>query len=178
MVLDRAVSSDGISIETQRLLLRPMRITDIDAMLRIFTDPLVMASFGIPPFERHEMKQWVQRNLSHQNEYGYGLFAVILKHNKSLIGDCGLEHRVINGESVTELGYDFLSDYWHKGLATEAAKAVRDYAFIELRLPRLVSLIRIGNDASRRVAERVGMTLIAEFTRYRTTYWKYGIERT
>jgi len=155
-----------------------MAITDIDAMLRIFTDPSVVASFGIPPFERHQMKQWVQRNLSHQNEFGYGLFSVILKHNNLLIGDCGLEHRVIDGEMVTELGYDFLSDYWHKGLATEAAKAVRDYAFIELRLPRLVSLIRIGNDGSKHVAERVGMTLISEFARHGNKYWKYGIERT
>jgi RimJ/RimL family protein N-acetyltransferase len=171
------VDSSGISIETDRLVLRPMEITDIDAMLHIFTDPLVIASFGIPPFERHQMKQWVQRNLSHQNEFGYGLFSVILKCNNSPIGDCGLEHKDIDGEMVTELGYDFLSDYWHKGLATEAAKAVRDYAFIELRLPRLVSLIRIGNDGSRRVAERVGMTLISEFTRYGNKYWKYGIER-
>jgi len=171
------LNSGGISIETQRLLLRPMEITDIDAMLRIFTDPLVIASFGIPPFERHQMKQWVQRNLSHQNEFGYGLFSVILKHNNSLIGDCGLEHRDIDGEMVTELGYDFLSDYWHKGLATEAAKAVRDYAFIELRLPRLVSLIRLGNDGSKRVAERVGMTLISELTHCGNKYWKYGIER-
>ena len=172
------VKSSGISIQTQRLLLRPMEITDIDAMLRIFTDPLVIASFGIPPFERYQMKQWVQRNLSHQNEFGYGLFSVILKCNSLLIGDCGLEHRDIDGEMVTELGYDFLSDYWHRGLATEAARAVRVYAFMKLRLPRLVSLIRVGNDASKRVAERVGMTLISELTHDDTKYWKYGIERT
>lgn len=171
------VNSSGISIQTQRLILRPMEITDIDPLLRIFTDPLVIASFGIPPFERHQMKQWVQRNLSHQNEFGCGLFSVILKCNSLLIGDCGLEHRDIDGEMVTELGYDFLSDYWHRGLATEAARAVRDYAFMKLRLPGLVSLIRVGNDASKRVAERVGMTLISELTRDGNKYWKYGIER-
>jgi len=175
--LDQIVSSSGISIETQRLLLRPMEIGDTDALLRIFTDPLVIASFGIPPFERSQMKQWVQRNLSHQNEFGYGLFSVILKHSNTLIGDCGLEHRDIEGEMVTELGYDFLSDYWHRGLATEAARAVRDYAFIELGLPNLVSLIRVGNDASKRVAERVGMTLTSELTYHGIKYWKYGIER-
>ena len=176
--MDSTVNRSGISIQTQRLILRPMEITDIDAMLRIFTDPLVIASFGIPPFERSQMKQWVQRNLSHQNEFGYGLFSVILKCSKLLIGDCGLEHRDIDGETVAELGYDFLSDYWHKGLATEAAKAVRDYAFTELGLPRLVSLIRTGNDPSKRVAERVGMTLISELTLSGNRYWKYGIERT
>jgi len=167
-----------ITIETERLILRPMEITDIDAMLRIFTDPLVIASFGIPPFERHQMERWVKRNLSHQNEYGYGLFSAILKSNGLLIGDCGLEQMDVEGEKVAELGYDFHSDYWHQGLATEAAKAVCEYAFNELNLPRLISLIRVGNDASRRVAERLDMTLISEFTRYGTRYWKYGIEKT
>jgi ribosomal-protein-alanine N-acetyltransferase len=171
------VNSGAISIETRRLLLRPMEISDIDAMLCIFTDPPVIASFGIPPFERRQMKQWVQRNLSHQNEFGYGLFSVILKHSNSLIGDCGLEHRDIDGEMVTELGYDFLSRYWHRGLATEAARAVRDYAFMKLTLPHLVSLIRVGNDASKRVAERIGMTFISELTHHGNRYWRYGIER-
>ena len=154
-----------------------MEIGDTDAMLRIFTDTLVIASFGIPPFDRSQMNQWIQRNLAHQDEYGYGLFSVILKSNSLLIGDCGLEHRDIEGEMVAELGYDFLSDYWHRGLATEAASAVRDYAFVKLRLPRLVSLIRVGNDASKRVAERVGMTLMSELTHHGIKYWKYGIER-
>jgi RimJ/RimL family protein N-acetyltransferase len=72
---------------------------------------------------------------------------------------------------------DFLSDYWHKGLATEAAKAVRDYAFSELSLTRLVSLIRVGNDASKRVAERIGMKFISELIRYDSKYWLYGIEQ-
>ena len=166
-----------ITINTERLILRTMEITDTDAMLFIFTDPLVVGSFGIPPFERHQMESWVQRNLNHQNEYGYGIFSVILKSNGLLIGDCGLEQMDIEGEKEAELGYDFHSDYWHQGLATEAAEAVRDYAFNVLSLPRLISLIRIGNDAAKRVAERLGMTIISEFTRFGYRYWKYGIEQ-
>ena len=165
-------------IETERLVLRPMEITDIDAMLRIFTDPPVIASFGIAPFERWQMERWVKSNLDHQDEHGYGLFSVILKSNKLLIGDCGLEQMDVEGVKVTELGYDFHSDYWHQGLATEAAVAVREYAFKELDLSFLVSLIRVGNDASKRVAERVGMTLVSEFERFGNRYWKYHIERT
>ena len=167
----------GITIKTDRLLLRPMEIADIDAMLRIFTDPPVVDIFIIPPFERHQMESWVQRNLGHQDEYGYGLFSVILNSNNLLIGDCGLEQMDLEGETVAELGYDFLSEYWHQGFAIEAAKAVRDYAFGELNLPRLVSLIRVGNDASKRVAERIGMNLISELTRYDEKYWLYGLEQ-
>ena len=171
------LNNSDITIETERLILRPMDITDIDAMLCIFTDPLVIASFGIAPFGRQEMERWIQRNLSHQNEYGYGLFSVILKSNELLIGDCGLEQMDIEGEKVAELGYDFRSDYWHQGLATEAAKTVRDYAFKVLGLPRLISLIRVGNNPARRVAERLEMILISEFIRFGNRYWKYSIEQ-
>jgi RimJ/RimL family protein N-acetyltransferase len=76
-----------------------------------------------------------------------------------------------------ELGYDLRSDQWGRGLATEAATAVRDFAFDVLGLPRLVSLIRVSNDASRRVAEKVGMTLAEELERRGVRYRVYAIER-
>lgn len=160
-------------LETVRLFLRPMLAMDVDDLLLIFTDPKVMASFGGELFSREQMERWLQRNLSHQTEFGYGLFAVILKENGKLIGDCGLEQ--MEDQGAAELGYDFCSDYWMQGYATEAAIAVRDYAFCILQLPQLISLIRVGNLASKRVAEKVGMKLIEEFTRYDTQYWKYAI---
>jgi RimJ/RimL family protein N-acetyltransferase len=119
----------------------------------------------------------VSRNLEHQAKYGYGLYSVILKSTGVLIGDCGLEKMELPGGPVAELGYDFRSDHWHQGYATEAACAVRDYAFEVLALPRLVSLIRVGNEASKRVAERVGMGLVAEIMRYSRQYWEYAIDR-
>jgi [ribosomal protein S5]-alanine N-acetyltransferase len=164
-------------LETARLILRPMLETDIDALLRIFTDVKVMAAFNHDPFTREQMARWLQRNLDDQNQYGYGLFSVILKESGELIGDCGLEQMEVEGVRVAELGYDFRSDYWNQGFATEAACAVRDYAFDILQLPQLISLIRVGNLASKRVAEKVGMTLAEEFTRYEIRYWKYSIKR-
>jgi [ribosomal protein S5]-alanine N-acetyltransferase len=164
-------------LETERLLLRPMTPDDLDALLRIFTDPNVMAAFNTPPFDREQMRRWLQRNLDHQTEHGYGLCALLLKETGELIGDCGLEHLLVEGVSQAELGYDLRSDYWRRGLATEAACAVRDYAFDQLCLPRLISLIRQGNNASRRVAERVGMRLERETTQHGVAYWVYSIER-
>lgn len=162
-------------LETKRLILRPMLATDIDALHLIFTDPKVMASFGDESFTREQMQHWLQRNLDHQNEFGYGLCSVILKADGTLIGDCGLEQMESLG--AAELGYDFRSDHWNQGYATEAAIAVRDYAFDVLQLPQLISLIRVGNLTSRRVAEKVGMTLAEEFTRYETRYWKYSLKK-
>jgi ribosomal-protein-alanine N-acetyltransferase len=165
------------SLETARLILRPMAATDLDALLLIFTDPRVMAAFDSELFNREQMEHWLQRNLDHQSEFGYGLFSVILKDNGSLIGDCGLERMEVDGAVAAELGYDFLSAYWNRGLATEAAAAVRDYAFQVLKLPELISLIRVGNLASQRVAEKTGMRLAGEFSRYGNRYWKYALKR-
>ena len=165
-----------LHIETPRLYLRLMELSDLDDLLKIFGDPKVMASFDTEPFNREQMGHWVQRNLAHQESYEYGLFSVMLKSKEMLIGDCGLERMEVGGEFVTELGYDFRSDYWNQGFATEAALAVRDYAFDALSLPSLISLIRVGNEASKRVSEKIGMRLIAEITKNGIRYWKYGID--
>ena len=96
-------------IETTRLLLRPMKSDDVDDLLRIFKDPKVMAAFERGPFGRDEMTRWVERNLAHQRRHGYGLFTVIHKAEGLVIGDCGLEHRAIQGRAEIELGCDFCS---------------------------------------------------------------------
>ena len=154
-----------------------MQAADLDDLLLIFSDPRVMAAFDAEPFDRPQMAQWLQRNLDHQAQYGFGLFSVILKGDLTLIGDCGLEMMEVDNVEVAELGYDFRSAYWHRGLATEAAAAVRDYAFQVLGLSQLISLIRVGNRASQRVAEKIGMRRMSEFTRYGRQYWKYALER-
>ena len=168
------LNGNNSQLETERLLLRPMLGTDLDALLLIFTDPKVMDAFQHPPFTREQMQRWLRRNLDHQDEYGYGLFSVILKESGELIGDCGLEQ--MEDQGAAELGYDFRSDFWNRGYATEATSAVREYAFQVLKLPRLISLIRVGNLSSKRVAEKVGMTLAEEITRYGTQYWKYSMD--
>lgn len=170
--------SDSMTrLETPRLLLRTMHASDIDDLLNIFTDPNLMRMFNLESFSREQMDRWLQHNLAHQERYGYGLFSVILKNIGALIGDCGLEHIEIDNVDTVELGYDFHSTYWNQGYATEAATAVRDYSFKELHLPQLVSLIRVGNHASRRVAEKIEMHCAAEIIRNEQRYWKYSIAR-
>jgi len=168
------LNENNSQLETERLILRPMLVTDIDALYLIFTDPRVMAAFNHDPFTLEQMRGWLKRNLDHQNTYGYGLFSVILKRTGELIGDCGLEQ--MEEMDAAELGYDFRSAFWNQGYATEAAMAVRDYAFGVVRLPQLISLIRVGNLASKRVAEKVGMTLAEEIKRYEQHYWKYSLK--
>jgi RimJ/RimL family protein N-acetyltransferase len=123
------------------------------------------------------MEEWVQRNLDHQEQYGYGLFSVILKANGELVGDCGLEHMELDGLPEVEIGYDFLSAYWCRGLATEAAESIRDFAFEQLGLQRVISLIQPDNVASARVAEKIGMTKEKECLRGNRLYHVYSLCR-
>ena len=164
------------SIETPRLVLRRMQQSDLAALMQIFTDSKVMAAFDSPPFTHAQMQSWLDRNLAHQESHGYGLFSVILKSTGTLIGDCGLEHMQLDGKEHVELGYDFRGDYWNRGFASEAAGAVRDYACSALQLPGLISLIRVGNHASRRVSEKIGMSLAHTFEQHGIAYWLYSLD--
>lgn len=66
---------------TKRLILRPMVPSDLDAISLIFTDPKVMAAFDSEPLSLVQIKAWLDRNLNHQKEHQFSLFAVILKSN-------------------------------------------------------------------------------------------------
>jgi ribosomal-protein-alanine N-acetyltransferase len=164
-----------MTIETARLCLRRMSAEDTDDLLLIFSDPRVMASFDDQLFDGSMMERWVRRNLEHQAQYGYGLFSVFLRDDGPLIGDCGLEHMEVEGRPEVELGYDFRSDHWGRGFATEAALAVRDFAFDSLGIARLVSLIRPSNVASCRVAEKIGMIKEYEIERGGHAYSVYSV---
>src|SRR5437879_4024094 len=87
------------------------------------------------------------------------LFAVIERETGTLIGYCGFLHQEVDGAKEIEIGYRLHPDFWNRGLATEAARAVRDHAFANLQLERVISLIHADNHASRRVTEKNGMTI-------------------
>jgi RimJ/RimL family protein N-acetyltransferase len=149
---------------------------DFDDFYAVFTDPNVLRAFSLNSFTREQMKAWIGRNLDHQRRYGYGLFSVILKSTGKLIGNCGLEHSDFHDKPCVELGYDFLSNHWNHGYATEAALRIRDYAVEELGLKReaICSFIRQTNVASQRVSEKIGMHRILEFEKYGAPYFLYG----
>lgn len=166
-------------IETKRLILRMMREDDFNDMLRIFTDENVMKSFNLLSFSQQQMQIWMDRNLTHQKKYGYGLYSVFLRFNQELIGDCGLEHTEFEGKPCVEIGYDFLSKYWNQGYATEAVGAVKDYAIEKLKIDPgiMCSFIRINNKASQRVAEKSGMQRVKKYEVQRIKYYLYSFSR-
>ncbi len=152
-------------LETRRLMLREMTRDDLPALKAILQDEDVMYAYE-GAFSEEETRAWLDRQLARYAKYGFGLWAVILKETGGMIGQCGLTMQPYEGEEVLEVGYLLAKAYWHKGYATEAARACRDYAFERLSAPRVYSIIRDTNAASQNVALRNGMTRIATFVKH------------
>src|SRR5260370_32119071 len=140
-------------LETSRVILREFCSDDAEALARTLSDPETMR-FYPAPFDRAGVEEWINRNLYRYREQGHGLWAMILKSSSELVGDCGLTVQDVDGQSEIEVGYHVRRDLWGQGLATEVARACRDFGFARLRVERLISLIRPENFASRRVAEK------------------------
>jgi RimJ/RimL family protein N-acetyltransferase len=149
-------------LETDRLLLRRMDMNDAVAMVRLFGHPEVMR-FGVGAQTEEWVRDWLVESLLSYEEKGYGPLAVVKKTNNDVIGYCGLFYfSDIRGRPEIELGYRFIWPVWGFGYATEAASAVRDYAFNTLGIERLISLIDPYNVASVGVAQKLGMVYEAD----------------
>jgi [ribosomal protein S5]-alanine N-acetyltransferase len=145
-------------LETSRLILRPFQEDDIGCLAELMANHDFMR-FSLGPYTRDKTQTVLEKFLSWNQAGLPSQFVVILRRNTELIGYCGFLHWQIDGTDEVEIGYRLHPDYWNRGLATEAARAVRDHAFRDLRLPRVISLIHPDNIASRRVAEKIGMRI-------------------
>lgn len=163
-------------IETERLILRNMSEDDAKPLFDIFSDPIAMRYFGVI-FDMPRMEEWVKSNLEHESEHGFSLLSVILKENGEVIGDCGLETDEIDGQTLVGIGFDFRRSYWGKGYATEAALAVLGYGFRRFDFDSISGWIDPENEPSRRVAERIGMTVDRYVMRGKKKYALYKIRR-
>jgi RimJ/RimL family protein N-acetyltransferase len=163
-------------LETERLILREMNLDDLDNLFKVLSDPETM-KFYPKPCDRSTTKLWIERNMQRYIQQGIGLWGVILKENNQLIGDCGLVRQKIDDVTEVEIGYHVRRDLWGQGLATEAAQACLNYGFKQLSCDKLIGLIRPGNIASRRVAEKNGMRLIKEIQWHNQPTSVYAIER-
>ena len=148
-------------IETERLTLRRLVMADLDALAALYADPEVRRYFpdGTQTYEQtREELEWVIK--VYYGQYGYGLWATILKETGAFIGRCGLLPWEIGGRTEVEVAYLLDKSYWRRGLATEAAGAIVAHAFSTLPVDRLICMFDPENEASRIVATKVGMTML------------------
>ena len=157
-----------MKLETERLTLRPQRLDDLPFFVELYGDADVMRYIRSgEPMAAEAVRDDVVRNIRRFELDGRGLLVVELREAATLIGEVDLlpwdpeERRPgtvteLGDRAEIELGWTFLPGYWGRGYATEAACALRDFAFAELAHERLISLIEPGNAASIRVAEKIG----------------------
>lgn len=128
---------------------------DLDVLAGLLGDPEVMTYYPRPK-SVEEAQAWIDWNKANYEKYGFGLW-IIETASGQFVGDCGLTWQAVNGRPELEVGYHVRVDMQGRGYATEAAAACRDFARDVLHAPHLVAIIHPDNDASRRVAERIGL---------------------
>jgi RimJ/RimL family protein N-acetyltransferase len=146
------------SLTTARLLLRRWRSSDRLPFQVLNADPRVM-EFMPGLLTPQESDDLIARMEQHFERHGFGLFAAELLQEKTLIGFIGLSVPAFDAPFMpaVEIGWRLAFEYWGRGLATEAARAVVRHAFQSAGLDSLVSFTVPWNLRSRRVMENIGM---------------------
>lgn len=142
-------------IETERLRLTAFGDRHFEAYASMLADPVSTRFVGDgEPLDRMNAWRSMAMLLGHWALRGYGMWAVELKDSGEFIGRVGLHNP--EGWPDLELGWMLMPGQCHHGYATEAAHAALEFAFARVKALRVVSLIRVENSASERVARRLG----------------------
>lgn len=147
-----------IELETERLLLRQWHKNDYSEFATMNADPVVMEYYpDILSGEQSNALADKFKNIISQR--GWGFWAIELKYDGSFIGFTGLNEPgyALSFNPCVEIGWRLDKKYWGNGYATEAAKAVLDFAFTELGLKEVLSFTPVANLRSRALMERLDM---------------------
>ena len=152
-------------IETQRLRLRRLTLSDSDAafMIRLVNDPGWIANIG--DRNVHDLPQaraYIQKTLDMYERLGFGSWVAELKATGEPIGTCGLVKR--DGIDDVEIGYALLPEFRGQGLAIEGVRAVIRHAREVLGLERVAAIVTPSNADSIRVLEKAGLAFARAVT--------------
>ena len=145
-------------LHTERLLLRRMMVSDCYDMYEYASNPAVTRYLTWSPHpDREYTKEYLQYIANHYKLGNFYDWAVILKEENKMIGTCGFT-RFHMSHDAAEIGYVINPAYRGREIADEAVRAVMKFGFETLGLHRIEAKYIMGNEASRRVMEKVGMT--------------------
>ncbi|MFH8370676.1 GNAT family N-acetyltransferase [Streptomyces sp. NPDC018031] len=154
-----------VTLETPRLILRRWREEDVAPMAAVHADPEVMRWIRDGSVrDEQRTRDGIQAWEGEWESRGFGLFAVEIRSTGELAGFAGLAVPDYLPEVLpaVEVGWRLGRSHWGQGLATEAAVAAVRFGFEERGLERIVSIIQVGNDASERIATKLGMHPVRE----------------
>lgn len=140
------------TIETERLLLRPLGLQDFAPLCAFYTSE--RARFVGAPMDAEQTWRMLATEIGHWTLRGYGRFGVEEKSSGETVGVIGPWNP--EGWPEPEIGWDLMNGFEGKGYATEAGQAALDYAYNTLGWPTAISLVARGNDGSAKVAQRLG----------------------
>jgi RimJ/RimL family protein N-acetyltransferase len=147
---------------TERLTFREWSPGDLDEFHAVCADARVMQFVGDGrPWTRTTTEQFIQRAMAISESAGFCRWPVIHRGDSAVIGFCGF----VNSVDGPEIGWRLAADYWGRGLATEAARAVLNHGFETLGFQRVVATVQAPNRASIRVAEKLEMEFDRSFQR-------------
>lgn len=147
-------------LTTERLLLREFVESDWEVVLAYQQDPLYLRYNEWDSRTPEQVRGFIQMFLDHQKQdprYKFQ-FAITLRPSGQFIGNCGVRKDSVEAREG-DIGYELDSRYWGKGYATEAAQAVLDFGFSQLKLQRISAWCIADNIGSARVLEKLGMRL-------------------
>jgi RimJ/RimL family protein N-acetyltransferase len=150
-----------LQLETPRLTLRSWQEPDRAPFAEMNADPVVMHFFEAP-MTRQQSDEAIERYLGAFDRDGFSFFAAHLRGTGDFAGTIGLQimRDVVPNlpQPAVEIGWRLTQSAQGKGLATEGAQAIVDFAFNQLGLNEVVAITALPNQPSRRVMEKLGMT--------------------
>ena len=170
-----------IFIETERLILREILLTDIDGMFELDSDPDVHKYLGNQPVtDREQLVNVINFIRQQYIDNGIGRWAIIDKKTNDFIGWTGLKFvtdLTNNHKNYYDLGYRLIKKYWGKGIATETAIATLKYAFEQLQAEEVYAMADCNNGGSNKILKNVGLNFIEKFDLEGIEHNWYKIER-
>ncbi len=146
-------------ITTPRFNIRKLTHDDNAALAVILSDPQVMRYSTVGELDELGVKRHIDKCLASYAKYGWGQWAIVTKEENEVVGLCGLNFLTLDEEDLIHISYRFAHAHWRKGFALEAVNAIVEYAFKELTIESIYSIIEPENQPSINLALKAGFTL-------------------
>lgn len=168
----------NLTLQTNRLILRPLEISDAQAMFDMNKNPEVHKYLWQTPEKNIEESTKVIKYVQEQyKENKIGRFATILKETNEFIGWTGIKFvndQTENGNTnFYDYGYRLDEKFWNKGYATEASIAWLDYGFNQMKIEKMNAYTHFENGASNHILQKVGFNFIEDYLDKNEIPWKW-----
>jgi [ribosomal protein S5]-alanine N-acetyltransferase len=163
-ILYKVMKMKTYFFESDRLGFRNWIESDIEPFVAMNQDQRVMEFFPAL-LTRAETLLMVERIKGGIDKNGFGFFAVDLLENDAFIGFIGINYPRFESyfTPCIEIGWRLDPHFWHRGLATEGAKACLNFAFNSLNISKIYAFTPLQNKPSEKVMQRIDMTKEGEF---------------